>query len=383
MNNDIISQLVNQYTGSISNLQTGSITLGKELFNGMVLASVGLLGINHLLRKNVDMSEANFELIKWLIYLDCFYAFIANFPSIYSFVFNGFQQIGNYLGAKAAGYTVDITPSHIFHLGISLALKILGSATTINLFRNLLYSLVSVVTAVVILFCFASIGLELVLVQIGSQIILAGGVFLLAFSGFQWTRDYAERYVHTFFHVGIKIVFIYILVGLGVQLSQGWIQLITDSSWTKALDNNIAIGLASYVYYKICLKLPDQAVTWLTGRLAMGFDVTTDIKGAVKTVASLPAGVNKIKDYALEKAHQFAGNSKAVHAAQNTARINLGNQGKELTRANMAEETIKTLGSAWKRETWDKKVDETTGGKMAKDINDNMPVSVPPEDYTI
>ena len=75
----IFNQLINQYTGSISNIQSGSIALGKELFNAIALLSVGLLGINHLLRKNVDMVEANIELIRWLIYLNVFYVFITNY----------------------------------------------------------------------------------------------------------------------------------------------------------------------------------------------------------------------------------------------------------------------------------------------------------------
>ena len=52
----------------------------------------------------------------------------------------------------------------------------------------------------------------------------------MAFSGLQWTRDYAERYVHTFFHIGIKMIFIYILVGIGVGLAQNWSQVVINAS---------------------------------------------------------------------------------------------------------------------------------------------------------
>ena len=52
----------------------------------------------------------------------------------------------------------------------------------------------------------------------------------MAFSGLQWTRDYAERYVHTFFHIGIKMIFIYILVGLGAGLTKTWSQVLNNAS---------------------------------------------------------------------------------------------------------------------------------------------------------
>ena len=85
--------------------------------------------------------------------------------------------------------------------------------------------MVTVLAAAVVMYCFAVIAIELILIQIGSKIILAGGIFLLAFSGLQWTKEYAERYVHTFFHIGIKMIFIYILVGIGAGLARDWAQL--------------------------------------------------------------------------------------------------------------------------------------------------------------
>jgi len=362
---DIINQLINQYTGSITNIQTGSIALGKELFNAVALISIGILGLNHLLRKNVDMVDANIELIRWLIYLDFFYAFISNFSNIYSFVYSSIQEIGNYLGAQAAGKPVDISPSNIFHIGINLSLKILSSNMKLNLFRNVLYPLTSVLTAAVILFCFATIGLELILVQIGSQIILAGGIFLLAFSGFQWTRDYAERYVHTFFHIGIKMVFIYILVGLGVGLAQTWSQVVINAPWQKVLDYDIAVCLSTYIYYKLCVKVPDQAVSWLTGRLSMGFETASSVNAAIKAVPKIPAAVAGV-------AAGIQGVSKAVNVASQVAKTTLASEGKKANPLNTGWETIKTLGAAQKVE-WGKKVDETKGGKLAKDILATIP----------
>jgi len=366
---DIINQLISQYTGSITNLQTGSITLGKELFNAVALISIGILGLNHLLRKNVDMVDADIELIRWLVYLDFFYAFIANFSNVYSFIFSSIQQIGSYLGTQAAGKAVDISPSNIFHIGINLALKILGSNITLNLFRNILYPLTSVLTAALILFCFASIGLELILVQIGSQIILAGGIFLLAFSGFQWTRDYAERYVHTFFHIGIKMIFIYILVGLGVGLAQTWSQVVINAPWQKVLDYDIAVCLSTYIYYKLCLKLPDQAVSWLTGRFPLSFETASSVNAAVKGAFKVAAG-------AVGGAAGIAGMSKAVGVASQVVKTTLASQGKKENLLNTGWETIKTLGAAnkaVKQEEWDRKVADTKGGKIAKNILDSIP----------
>jgi len=188
---------------------------------------------------------------------------------------------------------------------------------------------------------------------------------LLAFSGFQWTRDYAERYVHTFFHVGIKIIFIYILVGLGAELAQGWSQVVVNAPWGKVLDYDIAVGLSAYIYYKLCVKVPDQAVSWLTGRLAMGFDAAADVKTGIKTAVKIPVAAAGL-------VAGIQGMNKAVSVASQVAKTTLESQDKKTNLENMGAEVVRTLGAAGKVE-WEKKVDETKGGKLAKNILATIP----------
>ncbi len=370
MTADIINQLINQYTGSIVNIQAGSIDIGKELFSNLALMSLGLLGLTHLLRKNVDMAEAHLDLIKWLIYLDIFYLFITNYYRIYPCIFNAILQIGNYLGAKAGGgNVVDITPANMLHIGFTISKSMLANNVYNNLFRNLPLVFISLFAAAVVLYCFAVIGLELILVQIGSQIILAGGLFLLAFSGLQWTRDYAERYVHTFFHIGIKMIFIYILVGIGAGLAQSWSQVIKNASIGQIIDYDIAVCLSTFIYYKLCIKIPDQAVSFLTGRLSMGFDSAASVNAVVKGIAKIPAA-------AVGLSAGVEGISKAVSVAGQLAKTSLESQGKKDNLLNSGWETVKTLGEAnkeIKQEAWDRKVDDTRGGKIAKNIMSKLP----------
>src|SRR5208283_602608 len=226
MNDGILNQVINQYTGSISNIQSESAGIGLGLFNTIAAISIALLALNHLLRKNVDMVDANLELIRWLIYLNFFYYFIVNYNTINALFFEAVDQIGNLLGTQASGLptVTDIKAQDLFHIGFLVAKNIWTINVTFDLVKDLQMVLIAVLAGAVVLYCFAVIGLELILVQIGSQIILAGGIFLLAFSGLQWTRDYAERYVHTFFHIGIKMIFIYILIGLGLGLAKTWPQ---------------------------------------------------------------------------------------------------------------------------------------------------------------
>jgi type IV secretion system protein TrbL len=362
----IFNQLIGQYSGSISAIQSGSIVLGKELFNAIALLSVGLLGINRLLRKNIDMVDSNIELIRWLIYLNVFYLFITQYDQFLPLIINSFQQAGTYLGGQASGSYIMPNPAGIISNGFDVGLKILGIGLKQTLFLNLGAALVTVIAVVVILYCFGMIAVELLLIQIGSQIILAGGIFLLAFAGLEWTREYAEHYVHTFFHLGIKMLFMYVLIGIGAGLTNSWAQTLTNIPFNLTFQYDFAIVMATFVFYMICQKLPGQAAVYLTGRMSMNFDAVPSLPDVIKAVAKIPAS-------AVGAAAGIQGMSKAVSLATQVGKSNLESQGKKTSLENIGIAAIKTLGAAKKVE-WDKKVDDTKGGKLAKDILDTIPI---------
>jgi type IV secretion system protein TrbL len=369
----IFNQLTGQYNSSISAIHLGSIVLGKELFNCIALLSVALLGINRLLRKNVDMVESNIELIRWLIYLNIFYLFITQYDQFLPLVINSFQQAGAYLGGQASGsYTVP-TPAGIISNGFGIAIKIMGIGIKQTLLLNFGMALVMVATVVVILYCFGMIAVELLLIQIGSQIILAGGIFLLAFSGLEWTRDYATRYVHTFFHIGIKMLFMYVLIGIGGGLTNNWAQTLDNIPPNLTFQYDFAIVMATFVFYMLCKKLPEQAVVYFTGRMSMSFDAVPSLPDVVKGAFSIS---KKAGELAVGMKANIQGDAKANSAARQAASAGFQAQGKTATVQEIQNEAIKTLGAArkaMKDAEWNKVVDDTQDGKVAKSILESIP----------
>lgn len=402
---DIFNQIISQYTTRINRIQAGSISLGKELFYPLALISVALIGLNHLLRKHVSMTDANIELIRWLFYLNCFYAFIANYSQITVFVFKSIGEIGGYLGIKASGgQPVDLDPGHVINVGLRCFKKIMSVHAQFDflglrhfmditriipaIFKLMVVSLICLGLAVGVLFCFVSISMELILVQIGSQVIFAGGVFLLAFSSLHWIRDYAERYVHTFFQVGIKMVFIYIMIGLGMGFANQWPQILGKAydhafpgsvvlDWHPILflDEALAVMIAAFIYWRLCVKVPDHAVSYLTGRLPTSFDAGTSVGALFRgTGSAIKKGVKEIN--AARAVHGL--NKQGYRLAQDAARQStvqyFQKQNKLPTEQEFNAHVIKTLGEA-KRQVREaalnKKLDETPGGKMAQEILKN------------
>lgn len=374
----IFNQLLGQYNGGISAIQAGSIEIAKELFNAIALLSVAVLGINRLLSKNVDMIESNIELIRLLIYLNVFYLFISQYDQLLPLIINSFRAAGIYMGSKASGYALSTNPGDIINIGVSIASKILNAAKNHTSLANIGLSLIAVASAGVVLYCFGVVAIELILIDIGSRIILSACIFLLAFAGSTWTREYAEHYVHAFFHIGVKMLIVYILVGLGAGLTKNWTQILDNLPIGQIIEYYIAVIMASFMYYKICQKLPDQAVVYLTGRFPMNYDTASSINAVLKDTFKMAKG-------AVGGVPGIVGFTKAVNAANQSARVTLKEQGKKENVVNTGWETIKTLGAARtevKQEEWDRKINDTQGGKMAKDILANMP-KIDSQDYSI
>ncbi len=369
----IFNQLLGQYNGSISAIQAGSIEIAKELFNAIALFSVAVLGINRLLSRNVDMVESNIELIRLLIYLNVFYLFISQYDQLLPLIIKSFRAAGIYMGSKASGYALSTNPGDIINIGVSIASKILNAAKNHTSLANIGLSLIAVGAAGVVLYCFGVVAIELILIDIGSRIILSACIFLLAFAGSAWTREYAEHYVHAFFHIGVKMLIVYILVGIGAGLTKNWSQILDHVPIGQIIEYYVAVIMASFMYYKICQKLPDQAVVYLTGRFPMNYDTASSINAAFKETFKMAKGT-------VGGLPGIVGITKAVGAARQSAKVTLEGQGKKENLLNAGWETIKTLGAARteiKQEEWDRKINDTQGGKMAKNILENLPKKIP------
>lgn len=328
------------------------------------------------------MVESNLELVKLIIYLNVFYLFISQYDQFLPMIFNSFKAAGIYMGSKASGYTLTTNPGNIINVGVSIASKVLNISNKHTSLANIGLSMISVLTAAVVLYCFGIIAIELILIDIGSRIVLAGGIFLLAFAGSAWTRDYAEHYVHTFFHLGMKMVFLYIMIGIGAGVTSHWSQVLDHVPIGQVIEYYVAVIMASFVYYKICQKLPDQAVVYFTGRLSMSYDPTSTLHAAMtKTHEGIVKAAKvamAVSDSVQGMGAAIQGNAKAKDAAIQAAKVNLASQGKTPSPQDIQKEAIRTLGEA-KREVkqadWDKIVDATPGGKAAKDILSSIPKS--------
>lgn len=373
----IFNQLIGDYNGSISAITTGSIAIAKELFFALVTISVAWLGINRLLNKTVDATESYIEFIRLLIYLYVFYMLIDQFPNFLPNIIESFKQAAFYMGnlinqntstSTVTNYTVPTNPGAIINMGITIATTVLDLTKKNTNFINFGMTLIGVAAAGVILFCFGKLAIKIVLVEISSKIILSGAIFMLAFSATKWTRDHATRYIAAYFSIGIQLLFTYLMVGIGMGLANNWVNVLSNVNGSGLIEAFIAVIMATFVYYELCMKLPEQAASYLGGGMVIN---PGSGPGVMATAAAIGGGIWGTLKLKTNMEAKMEGMTKAYRTAAKTVDSNKS-FGKGVDgRVDRVGEIFKTLGSAdnqIQKQSWDARVDKTYGGQVAQKV---------------
>ncbi|MDE2026999.1 MAG: type IV secretion system protein [Candidatus Omnitrophica bacterium] len=374
----IFNQLIGDYNGSVAAITTGSIVIAKEIFFALVTISVAMIGINRLLNKTVDATESYLELIRLLIYLYIFYILIDQFPNFLPNIIESFKNAAIYMGNQinhannvnnVTNYTTPSNPGAIINQGITIATTLLDLTKQHTNFINFGMSLIGIAAAGVILYCFGSMAVKIVIVEISSKILLSGAIFMLAFSATKWTRDYSTRYIGAYFSIGIQLLFTYLLVGIGMALASTWVQILNNvKTDTQLIEAFISLIMATFVYYKICLTLPEQATSYLAGGMAIN---PGSGPGIMATTAAVGAGIWGVRQWQKNTEVKMEGMTKAYRTAAQTVDSNKSFGKGVAGRIDRFGEILKTLGSAddqIQKQRRDAKVDKTYPGQVAQKV---------------
>jgi P-type conjugative transfer protein TrbL len=92
----------------------------------------------------------------------------------------------------------------------------------IRLLPNIALALGQTAAAFLILLCFTIIAGMALLVIIEAYLVVGGAAILLAFGGSRFTASMAEGYFAYVIRVGVRLLFFYLVLGIGVRIATGW-----------------------------------------------------------------------------------------------------------------------------------------------------------------
>jgi hypothetical protein len=120
-----------------------------------------------------------------------------------------------------------LSPQSVLQLGGNMASTIFNTPATASLMTNIELAIVQSVSAFVVLLSFVITAALLLLTLIEAYLVVGGGVILLGFGSNRFTAPAAEGYFGYVIRVGVRLLFFYLVLAIGVHMAAQWSAAIT------------------------------------------------------------------------------------------------------------------------------------------------------------
>ena len=226
--------------------------------------------------------------LKKLMTISFFYALLINQSTWFPAIINSFVQIGQ----QAGGVSGYLNPSSILWTGVQISGAILAaclpSATASATVGGVVGVLVpgagaaltaaSLIPALVALFCalliflaYVVITLTFIMATVESYVVMSAGLIFLGFGASRWTVPYTERYISLVVSTGVRLMVLYMIIGLGQTLSTTWVQEASQIALSTAgLQSLFGLLASVIVFMALAWQVPKLASSVLQGSLQMG-----------------------------------------------------------------------------------------------------------------
>jgi P-type conjugative transfer protein TrbL len=199
-------------------------------------------GAPQLLREH-DFNGLFLSLIKKLLVVSFFYAVLINGQTWIPAIVNSFAQ----LGANAAGVSVVQNPSDIMTQGLQIVSDLFTKVSSTSLLTEPGGAITTILAACIVLASYIIIVLHYVVTKLEAIIVMSAGYIFLGFGGSRWTSPYFERYISLAVSTGVRLMLIYLMLGVFKTISNNWIATMNgytaDHSNLSNLDVDAAFRL--------------------------------------------------------------------------------------------------------------------------------------------
>ena len=285
------SSILDEYKG----LQNGWITklLGAAQRLFFLLAGIEVAWSFTLLAiEKADFQALTATIVRKIMWIGIFYAILLYgvtpggggwIPAI----MDSFHILGQ--NASSVG---PLGPSAIVGFGVNMSVDLLYSLKGADFLTSFASSMALVFCAVVIFIAYLAIAIQFVVAMVESYLVIGAGVIFLGFGGSRWTAAYVERYIAYAVSVGMKILVLYLLVGAGMTVSQGWILVAQNAATsTDPARTGFDLAAAAVMFLCVCWMSPKISSAMLGGVASMSGG---DFTGVGMGVGLAAAGVGVV-----------------------------------------------------------------------------------------
>ena len=188
-----------------------------KLFFALFLIDIIVTWIQYTAEGQLDPSFFLGRMLKHVLSGGFVYLMIVNGFNWMYLVIQSFSRIGAAISGLPA-----LNPQSVLQAGLSMANTLLNSPTASGMISSLELALVEGVLALVVGAAFVIVAVELLLTLVKAYLTTGLGVILLGFGGNRFTASASEGYFTNVIRIGVKLLFFYAVLAIGMQLVAQW-----------------------------------------------------------------------------------------------------------------------------------------------------------------
>ncbi len=291
-----------------------------KLFVGLLLIDILVTWIQFTAEGQLDGGYFFGRLLKHMLAGSFVYLMIVNGFSWMTGVLKSFSAIG----AAVTGLPA-LDPQSVLQLGGNMAATIFNAPATTSTTTNIELVIVQSVSAFIVLLSFVATASMLLLTLIESYLVVGGGVILLGLGANRFTAPAAEGYFGYVIRVGVRLLFFYLVLAVGVQMATQWSDALAAACkpvpatlpwWTTygvppssimttvcsgSLPVSAMLIYAAFalVFMIVCIAVPHMAASIAGGTIGLAlnhaFEAAFIARTVIRPIASaLQTGFNKL-----------------------------------------------------------------------------------------
>ena len=218
-------------------------------------------GAPQLLREH-DFNGLFLSLIKKLLVVSFFYAVLINGQVWIPAIVNSFAQ----LGATAAGVSVAQNPSDIMSQGLQIVSDLFTKVSSTSLLTEPGGAITTILAACIVLASYIIITLHYVVTKLEAIIVMSAGYIFLGFGGSRWTSPYFERYISLAVSTGVRLMLIYLMLGVFKTISNNWIATMNGYTADQPITQIFPTLMSMLLFAFASWMIPKMAASIASGR---------------------------------------------------------------------------------------------------------------------
>ena len=329
--------------------------IATSLFAGLVIIEI-VWTVGFTLLAGADLPGLLSILLRQIVVIGFFYWLLLGGAAYPLAIINSFGQAAG-LANAAAGGNVITRPEDIVSAGISLAAAVWNGLSFAHPGLDVLLA----IAGLVILCVMVGAAATLVEVMVEAALVAYAGVLLLGFGGTAFTRDYAIAYMRWAVSIGLKKMFVLLILGLGIGVIQSLANYVGNQNSIIPVGEVGVLVAVPLLLWRLADKLPYKAQELISGSSSYH---PLNLGSAIRNAAMMAGSA----------ATSALGATSAAGAAFNLAQKQLSggsggaNSGGSGTDGTGGGGSSAGSGGSSSRSTVAKQAARNFGGAMANDI---------------